>query len=58
LPPQEQDRIAHWLLEELPDEELWARRFSESEDALSKLACETRAIRAPGEATELHPGSG
>jgi hypothetical protein len=23
LPPQEQDRIAQWLMQELPDEELW-----------------------------------
>ncbi len=23
LPDQEQDRIAQWLLQELPDEELW-----------------------------------
>ena len=29
LPAQEQDRIAQWLLQELPDEELWNKRFSE-----------------------------
>jgi hypothetical protein len=48
LPPKEQDRIAHWLLQELPDEELWNRRFSETQDALSKLAVETRKERAGG----------
>jgi hypothetical protein len=55
LPPEEQDRIAQWLLQELPDEELWDRRFSETQDALSKLAIETRKERAAGNATELEP---
>jgi hypothetical protein len=45
LPPQEQDRFAQWLLQELPDEALWDKQFSESQDALSKLAAETRAER-------------
>ena len=55
LPPEEQDRIAQWLLQELPDEELWDKRFSESQDALRKLAAETRQVRAAGQATELDP---
>lgn len=55
LPPEEQDRIAQWLLQELPDEELWDRRFSETQDPLSKLAIETRQERAAGNATELEP---
>jgi hypothetical protein len=42
LPPHEQDRIAQWLLQELPDEALWDRQFSGSQEALSKLAAETR----------------
>ncbi len=57
LPPQEQDRIAQWLLQELPDEELWDKRFSESQDALSKLAEETRQERAAGNTTELELGN-
>jgi len=57
LPTQEQDRIAKWLLDELPDEALWDKRFSESQDALSKLAAETRAERASGNTTELDPNS-
>ncbi len=40
LPAQEQDRIAQWLLQELPDEELWDQRFAESQDALARLAAE------------------
>ena len=47
LPPEEQDRVAHWLLDELRDEENWAGQFSASQDALSKLAAEARADRPP-----------
>ena len=55
LPADEQDRVAQWLLDELSDEEHWARQFAASQDALSKLAAETRAERAAGRATELDP---
>ena len=55
LPAQEQDRIAQWLLQELPDEELWDKRFSESQDALAQLADEVQRDRAAGLATELNP---
>lgn len=55
LPAQEQDRIAEWLLQELPDQELWDRRFAESQDALRKLAAETRKERASGNTIELDP---
>ena len=53
LPPEEQDRVARWLLDELRDEELWARQFGNSQDALSKLAAEARADHAAGHTTEL-----
>jgi len=55
LPVDEQDRIAQWLLDELRDEEHWARQFSASQGTLSKLATEARADRAAGRATELDP---
>ncbi len=55
LPADEQDRIAQWLLDELRDEEHWARQFSTSQEALSQLAGEARAERAAGRATELDP---
>ena len=57
LPPEEQDRIARWLLEELEDEERWDRQFAESQDALSRLAEEARADRAAGRTTDLDPDS-
>jgi len=53
LPAEEQDRIAQWLLDELRDEEHWARQFSASQDTLSRLAAETRAERAAGRASDL-----
>lgn len=55
LPPEEQDRIARWLLEELPDEELWDKRFAETQDALTKLAMEARKERVSGNSGELNP---
>ena len=55
LPPEEQDRIARWLLDELQDEERWTQAFSDSEDVLSKLADEARADLKSGAVTELDP---
>lgn len=55
LPAHEQDRIAKWLLEELPDEELWNTQFSKSQDALARLAAETRRERSAGRTTALDP---
>ena len=55
LPANEQDRIAQWLLDELRDDERWARQFAASQDALSKLAAEARADRAAGRTVDLDP---
>jgi hypothetical protein len=55
LPPDEQDRVGQWLLEELRDEDRWSRQFTSSQDALSKLASEAREEIARGTATELDP---
>lgn len=55
LPPEEQDRVARWLLDELRDEEHWANQFGVSQNALSKLAAEAQADRAAGRATALDP---
>jgi len=55
LSADEQDRIAQWLLEELRDEEHWARQFADSQGTMSKLAAEVRAERAAGKVTELDP---
>ena len=55
LSPEEQDRVARWLLDELRDEEQWTRQFTASQDALSKLAAEARADHVAGRTTELDP---
>jgi hypothetical protein len=55
LPPEEQDRVARWLLDELRDDAEWTRQFSVSQDALGKLAAEARAEKAAGRAGELDP---
>lgn len=55
LPPDEQDRLGQWLLDELHDDEHWGRQFAASQDALSKLAAEARADVAAGRTTPLDP---
>ena len=53
LPADEQNRVAHWLLEKLRDEEHWTHQFVASPDALSMLADEARTDLANGRTTEL-----
>jgi len=53
LPPDEQDRVAQWLLDELRDDEHWAQQFRASQDPLSKLAAEARSDRTAGRTTAL-----
>ena len=55
LPPEEQDRVGHGLLDELRDDEHWAHQFRASQDALSKLAAEARADRNAGRTSVLDP---
>ena len=55
LPPEEQDRIARWLLGELQDEKRWTEAFSSSQGALSRLADEARTDLKAGRTTQLDP---
>ena len=55
LPPEEQDRIAQWLLEELKDDDRWTERFENSQDSLDRLADEARSEREAGKAAQLDP---
>ncbi len=55
LPPEEQDRLGQWLLDELRDDDQWSHQFAGSEEALGKLAAEARADRSQGRATDLDP---
>ena len=43
LPPAEQDALAALLLNELATEKRWTEAFSDSQDALAKLAGEALA---------------
>ena len=56
LPPDEQDRVGRWLLDELRDEDHWARQFAASQDILSKLAAEARADLAAEARADLAAG--
>ena len=40
LPPDDQDALADWLLEEIRSERRWAKAFGNSADALARLADE------------------
>ena len=55
LAPDEQDRVATWLLDELKDEERWAQQFAASQDGLADLAAEAVADHTAGWTTELDP---
>ncbi len=55
LPPEEQDELARWLLEELEDEARWDEAFAASQDALSKLADEALEDHRQGRTKPLDP---
>jgi hypothetical protein len=56
LAPDEQDRVATWLLNELTDEAKWAQKFAASQDLLADLANEAIADHAEGRTRALDPG--
>ena len=53
LPPEEQDRVGHALLEELEDRRAWAEKFAATPHILEKLAEEARADDAAGRCRPL-----
>ena len=55
LPPQEQDVIAHQILEELRSEQQWNEQFSESQDLLAELADEALQEHRDGHTQDLMP---
>ncbi len=40
LPAAEQDRFAHWILDELESDQQWTQQFADSADLLAELATE------------------
>jgi len=55
LPPQQQDAIAKWLLDELDDDKRWDASFAKSPGLLSTLAAEALAEKNSGDALPLIP---
>ncbi|HEY2406934.1 MAG TPA: hypothetical protein VGI10_13080 [Polyangiaceae bacterium] len=58
LAPEEQDRVARWILAEIKDEEHWAQRFASSQSALDRLAAEAEADIAAGRGERPRQASG
>ncbi|MFQ5774768.1 MAG: hypothetical protein ACE5GS_09645 [Kiloniellaceae bacterium] len=54
LPEAEQDALAAIILEEMEDERRWAEAFARSQEALEKLAKETREEYRQGKTTPLN----
>jgi hypothetical protein len=57
LPDAEQDAIAAIILEEMEDEAHWEQAFSNSQEALARLAAEAMEEDRKGETKELDPDS-
>ena len=55
LPPDEQERVGRWLLDELQDDEQWTGQFAMSQDALKSLATEAQSERAAGRLKRANP---
>ncbi len=55
LPPDAQDEVARWLLQELEGEARWAKAFAGSQDALAGLADEALEEHRNGRTESLDP---
>jgi len=55
LPPEEQDVLAKWILEEIANETRWSDLFAKSEDELSRLADEAMHEYRAGKTEKLSP---
>ena len=53
LPPEEQDTVGAIILEEIADEQRWAKKFAETKDQLSRWAGEVLAEIEAGKAAPL-----
>lgn len=53
LPPERQEALAAIVLEEIEADDRWQRSFSQSQDALSKLAAEALEEDAQGRTRDL-----
>ena len=55
LPPDEQDALATWILEEMASERRWEGAFHASADRLKRLADEALQEARDGRTEELDP---
>ena len=55
LPPEEQDALARWLLEEMASERRWDEAFRASADRLKALAEEALQEAREGRTEEFDP---
>ena len=55
LPPDEQNKFAAWILEELHSEKHWSNLFDKSSDVLSQLADEALAEHESKKTKKLDP---
>lgn len=55
LPPDEQDALAAWILEEMASERRWDEAFQASADRLKQLAEEALQEGREGRTEELDP---
>lgn len=53
LPPERQEALAAIVLQEIEDEDRWQRSFSQSQDALAKLAAEALEEDSQGRTRDL-----
>ena len=54
LPPDEQEALAQWILDELMSERRWTEAFESSQDALAKLADEALSEHRAGRTRPLN----
>jgi hypothetical protein len=54
-PPDEQETIAAWMLDELRSEQRWNELFARSQDMLAKMADEALAEHNAGKTLPLDP---
>jgi hypothetical protein len=55
LPPDEQEALARWILEELAAEQRWTEVFERSADSLAHLADEALQEHQAGKSQPLDP---
>ncbi len=55
LPPEEQDELAKWILEEMESEKRWDEAFRASADQLRAMAKEALQEAREGRTEELDP---